>query len=61
MGSGQINVNLIVGQSFLFPVSIQSGKPFSYEFLTLKCPILTDIISRSYGKTNHKNPEIVLY
>ena len=59
MGSGQIKVNQIVGQSFLFPASIQSGRPFSYD--TLKCPILTDIKSRSYGKTNHKNPKIVLY
>ena len=27
-----------------------------FEFLTLKCPILTDIKPRSYGKANHRNP-----
>ena len=31
MSSGQIKVNQIVGQSFLFPASIQSGRPFSYD------------------------------
>ena len=30
------------------------------EIIPLKCPVLTDIKSRSYGKTNHENSEIVL-
>ena len=49
-----------------YNTNLSSGPELTYQLigktnLTLKCPILTDIKSRSYDKGNHRNPEIVLY